>query len=80
MTDKTCRPDSFSVAALYQFTSFDDLQAVQAPLAELCERNGVKGTLLIAREGINGTMPDRKRRSIPFLRTFAHCPAARLSR
>ena len=56
MTDQTCRPDSFTVAALYQFTSFDDLEAVQVPLAELCEKSGVKGTLLIAREGINGTI------------------------
>ncbi|MEO7915578.1 MAG: rhodanese-related sulfurtransferase [Novosphingobium sp.] len=44
------------VAALYLFTRFDDCPAVQAPLASLCAKLGVKGTLLIAPEGINGTI------------------------
>lgn len=44
------------VAALYQFTRFDDVEAVRAPLAKLCCGAGVKGTLLIAKEGINGTI------------------------
>jgi UPF0176 protein len=44
------------VAALYQFTRFDDPAALQGPLAELCCSSGVKGTLLLAREGINGTI------------------------
>jgi UPF0176 protein len=44
------------VAALYRFTRFDDCAAVEQPLARLCRAVGVKGTLLIAREGINGTI------------------------
>lgn len=44
------------VAALYQFTRFDDPAAVREPLAALCVAQGVRGTLLIAREGINGTI------------------------
>lgn len=44
------------VAALYQFTRFDDLAAIKGPLAALCRARGVKGTLLLAREGINGTI------------------------
>ena len=44
------------VAALYRFTRFDDCVAVEQPLARLCRAQGVKGTLLIAREGINGTI------------------------
>ena len=44
------------VAALYQFTRFDDGEAVRGPLVRLCCGQGVKGTLLIAREGINGTI------------------------
>lgn len=44
------------VAALYQFTRFDEPAAIQAPLAGLCCANGVKGTLLLAPEGINGTI------------------------
>ncbi len=44
------------VAALYHFARFDDPAAVRTPLAQLCRAQGVKGTLLLAREGINGTI------------------------
>ena len=44
------------VAALYKFTPFADSAAIQAPLAALCRAQGVRGTLLLAREGINGTI------------------------
>lgn len=44
------------VAALYQFAPFDDPAALRAPLLEVCRANGVKGTLLLADEGINGTI------------------------
>ncbi|MEH6723920.1 MAG: hypothetical protein V7686_10410, partial [Qipengyuania sp.] len=44
------------IAALYQFARFDDPKALRAPLLALCEENGVRGTLLLAREGINGTI------------------------
>ncbi|MDR6851323.1 UPF0176 protein [Sphingomonas sp. BE123] len=44
------------VAALYQFTRFDDPAAIRGPLLDLCVAQEVKGTLLLAREGINGTI------------------------
>ncbi len=44
------------VAALYQFTRFADCAAIRKPLAMRCETHGVKGTLLLAGEGINGTI------------------------
>ena len=44
------------VAALYRFTPFADHAALQAPLAACCRAHGVKGTLLLAHEGINGTI------------------------
>ncbi|OWU86303.1 hypothetical protein ATO6_05600 [Oceanicola sp. 22II-s10i] len=46
----------FTVAALYHFTRFEDPAALRAPLAALCEAEGVCGTLLLAAEGINGTI------------------------
>ena len=46
----------FIVAALYHFTRFPDPDALRAPLRALAESVGVKGSLLIAREGINGTI------------------------
>jgi UPF0176 protein len=44
------------VAALYQFTRLADCRALRDKLARLCEAQGVKGTLLLAPEGINGTI------------------------
>lgn len=44
------------VAALYHFSRFDDPAVLRLPLADLCRAHGVKGTLLLAREGINGTI------------------------
>ncbi len=44
------------VAALYQFTRFDDPAALRALLLGVCESQGVRGTILLAREGINGTI------------------------
>ncbi len=45
-----------NVAALYQFTAFPDPEALRAPLLAACQSAGIKGTLLLAREGINGTI------------------------
>ncbi|MBI1619693.1 oxygen-dependent tRNA uridine(34) hydroxylase TrhO [Aquamicrobium zhengzhouense] len=47
---------SFRVAALYRFTSLPQWKELQAPLTEFCEARGIKGTLLLAHEGINGTV------------------------
>lgn len=46
----------FTIAAFYHFTRFDDPAALRGPLRELCEREGISGSLLLAREGINGTI------------------------
>lgn len=44
------------VAALYHFTRLDDFADLQPTLKALCESLHVHGTLLLAREGINGTI------------------------
>ena len=44
------------IVALYHFTRFDDPASLRAPLQALCEEQGVRGTLLLAGEGINGTI------------------------
>ena len=46
----------FVVAALYKFTPFDDPEAHRAVLEQSAKANGIKGTLLVANEGINGTI------------------------
>ncbi|WP_424932598.1 rhodanese-related sulfurtransferase [Amaricoccus macauensis] len=47
---------TFVVAALYKFTPFEDPAVLRAPIREVCDANGIRGTLLLAREGINGTI------------------------
>ena len=44
------------VAALYHFTPFEDTAALQEPLRDVGLAGGVVGTLLLAPEGINGTI------------------------
>ena len=44
------------VAALYKFTRFHDFEQYREPILHTMLDNGVKGTLLIASEGINGTI------------------------
>lgn len=44
------------VAALYKFASLPDYQALQPGILKLCNALGIKGTLLLAEEGINGTV------------------------
>lgn len=54
--DASSFPGPICVAALYRFAAFDDFAALQAPLEALCREHGIKGTLLLAHEGINGTI------------------------
>ena len=44
------------VAALYHFATFPDFESVRQPLLELMLQEKVRGTLLLAAEGINGTI------------------------
>lgn len=50
----------FTVAALYRFARLPQYESLRAPLTELCDQNGIKGTLLLAAEGINGTVAGTK--------------------
>ncbi|MCW5652421.1 rhodanese-related sulfurtransferase [Hydrogenophaga sp.] len=47
---------AYYTAALYQFVDLPDHADLRAPLLACCEAHEVKGTLLLAREGINGTI------------------------
>ncbi|MGV6849352.1 MAG: oxygen-dependent tRNA uridine(34) hydroxylase TrhO [Marinibacterium sp.] len=46
----------YTIAALYHFTRFDDPAGLKPALLDTCLAGGVKGTLLLAPEGINGTI------------------------
>ena len=46
----------YTIAALYHFSRFDDPAALQPTLLDLCVAQEVQGTLLLAHEGVNGTI------------------------
>jgi UPF0176 protein len=46
----------YTIAALYHFTRFADPAGLKPDLVALCAAQDVKGTLLLACEGINGTI------------------------
>ena len=50
----------FTVCALYQFVRLDDFEAFRTPLRELMVELEVKGTILLALEGLNGTISGSK--------------------
>jgi UPF0176 protein len=49
------------VCALYKFVALDNYQAMRQPLLDTMLENDIKGTLLLAEEGINGTISGSKR-------------------
>lgn len=46
----------FVIAALYKFVALPDYQDLQHAVQKLCDENAVQGTVLLAEEGINGTI------------------------
>lgn len=61
------------VAALYRFTRLADIAALREPLINVCNEGGVKGTLLLAAEGINGTIAGSE---VAIARVIAHIRTA----
>ena len=47
---------TYAVCALYRFVRLDDFEDMRAPLRQFLLDQGIRGTLLLAREGINGTV------------------------
>ena len=67
---------TFQVAALYRFARFADPAALKGPIEALCRAHGIKGTLLLATEGLNGTLAgttDAIAALIGHLRTLPGC-------
>ena len=52
--------DERVVAALYRFVTLEDFVELRQPLLKVCLDAEVKGTLLLALEGINGTIAGRR--------------------
>ena len=47
---------TYRVVALYKFVSLPHIEELQLPLTKICKDNNVTGTILLASEGINGTI------------------------
>lgn len=54
MSQSTTHP--IVVSALYHFVTLEDYQAMRQPLYDFMVENHIKGTILLAKEGINGTV------------------------
>jgi len=68
--------DNFVVAALYKFVHFADIRSLQPGLLDTCLKAGVRGTLLLANEGINGTIAGTRAgidRVLDHIRGLAGC-------
>jgi len=52
----TSSQENIVVVALYHFVRLDDFESLRDPLLKLTQAHDIKGTLLLAHEGINGTI------------------------
>ena len=58
------------VCALYKFVHLEDFDQLQSPLVRLMETLRIRGTLLLAKEGINGTVAGSRHSIDRFLQTL----------
>ena len=57
----------FLTIAFYQFVSLENIDQLQAFILKFCQKNNIKGTILLASEGINGTISGQKKKFRNFL-------------
>ena len=65
--------DRLIVAALYKFAPLADLERMRDDVARACKNNNICGTLLLAHEGINGTIAGSRQgidALLSFLRSY----------
>ncbi len=60
------------VATFYKFVKLPDFTQKRLPLLSYCKEQGVKGTILLAAEGINGTIATASGDSIDAVMSFLH--------
>ncbi len=56
MTHNKTESTNIVVAAMYKFVHLPDFRELREKLLQVCEKQSLKGTLLLAEEGINGTV------------------------
>lgn len=63
-----------SVAAFYQFVALPDFRDLRAPLHAFCAERAIKGSILLAAEGINGTVAGTDQAIAALVDEFRHGP------
>lgn len=66
---------SYVVTALYKFVTLDDFIALRQPLLDFMLKQNIRGTLLLAQEGINGTVAGTRRAIDALYQWFKQYPS-----
>ena len=53
--------------AFYHFVSLEDIESIREYINKFCQDNQIKGTILIATEGINGTISGKENKIQKFI-------------
>jgi len=56
----------FTIVTFYQFKKIDDIFTIKNELSNFCKFNKIKGTIILADEGINGTIAGKSNNIIKF--------------
>ena len=65
----------FLTIAFYLFISLENIEQLQTSILKFCQKNKIKGTILLASEGINGTISGKKNNIHEFLEFIKTNPA-----
>jgi len=63
---------AYRVIAFYQFAALPDFRELREPLRALCAALGLKGSVLLAHEGINGTLAGSDEGIAAFVEALQH--------
>ena len=53
--------DAIVIVAMYKFVRLDNYEAMQPIVLSFCQERDIYGTLLLAEEGLNGTLAGTRR-------------------
>ena len=57
---------TFQTTAFYYFIALDNIKNLQTIIQDYCDKKSLKGTILIAHEGINGTISGKEKDILSF--------------
>jgi len=56
----------FFTTAFYHFVSLNNIKSIQTIIQDYCDKKSIKGTILLANEGINGTISGEEKNILEF--------------